>query len=169
MDTLSDLLVLAQISMAFVGFAAIVVVFRERGGEEWSGFQIALISTMIEFGFAALFFSLLPVVLSRLGITGDLAWRGCSVLIGLFLLVYLSRYGRRRQSAAQTESHNLRPGVFRFWLGSTFGVGVAQLGSSVGVLGLPVDGVYLAGVVWMLASGAIAFMVIFEVFGPQSS
>jgi hypothetical protein len=56
---------IAQISIAFVGFAAIVEVVRDRTQTERSQFENMLARTMIEFGFSALLLALLPLLVSR--------------------------------------------------------------------------------------------------------
>ncbi len=61
---------IAEVSIAIVGFSAVVVVFRNRGEQALSRLELRLISFMIERGFAALFLSLLPVLLAHLGLPG---------------------------------------------------------------------------------------------------
>ena len=68
------LLTIAEISLALVGFSAVIVAFRQAGGRTWSQFERLLIRGMIELGFAALFFALVPHILVYLHFPDPWVW-----------------------------------------------------------------------------------------------
>lgn len=72
---------IAQIAIAFVGFAAIVEVVRERTHHERSQFENLLARTMIEFGFSALFLALLPLVALRFFPAVFRAWMTLTLIV----------------------------------------------------------------------------------------
>jgi len=156
----SELLMgIAQISIAFVGFAAIVEVVRERERDR-SQFENLLARTMIEFGFSALFLALLPLLISRfLEPFPNAAWQSLSGVLAAVLTLHLAVYSRRRRRVDQAAF--LMPGVYRAWKYGS-GAVVLALGGGAANLLLP-SGVYLAGLAWLLISGSISFIVIVSV------
>lgn len=158
---MSELLMgVAQISIAFVGFSAIVEVVRERAERERSQFENLLARTMIEFGFSALLLALLPLLISRfMGPFSDSAWRSLAGVLAIVLAVHLWVYARRRRRVNQASF--LMPAVYRAWLAGSAIVILALGGGAMRIL--PPGGVYVVGLAWLLISGSISFIVIVSV------
>lgn len=158
---MSELLMgIAQIAIAFVGFAAIVEVVRERAQRERSQFENLLARTMIEFGFSALFLALLPLLISRFSATfPDIAWRSLTGILAVVLTTHLLVYSRRRRRVNRVSF--LMPQVYRAW---TLGSGAMVLVLGTGAIPiLPPSGIYVVGLAWLLISGSISFIVIVSV------
>jgi hypothetical protein len=85
------LLTLAEVSIAFAGFASIAVHFRRRATGLWTPedafrFQVMIISSL-----SALFFSLFPLALGAYSISESAVWAWSS---GLLLLAFTAAVGR---------------------------------------------------------------------------
>ncbi len=83
-------LTLAEVSIAFAGFASIAVLFRRRAAGRWAPedalrFQIMIISSL-----SALFFSLFPLALGAYSISESAVWAWSS---GLLLLAFAAAVG----------------------------------------------------------------------------
>ncbi len=94
MDVYSFLNTVSQISVAFVGFAAVVTALRSGGGSKLSAYQWLLIKVRIQVGFAVLFFSLGPSILRLSGLSDASVWKYASISLGIFFgrfLLFLSK------------------------------------------------------------------------------
>ena len=153
---------IAQIAIAFVGFSAIVEVFRGRSLSERSQFENMLARTMIEFGFSALFLALAPLIVFRyapMQSTG--LWRAMAAIASTVLAAHYWVYWRRRSKV--TNEAFLMPRVYSAWAFTTW---IVIFGSIAGALGLvPPDAAFVATLVWLLASGSISFVVIVSALG----
>ena len=104
------LLTVAEIAIAFVGFSAVVIAFRESGGQRMSPYQHLQIRVMIEFGFSTLFLAGVPLVLSFLDIAPSLVWRISHGIFGFFLVVYFANYQLRRRPSTRSRH---KPSAFK--------------------------------------------------------
>ena len=130
----------AEVSVAFTGFIGIFLVLATREGrfEPGEGWSIRLI---VVCSIAPAFFSVVPLILGYLGVSGATLWRVSSAVILLSTIVggpYMSRK-LRELPAGQGRSLNLM-----FWLGV-----LAAIACVVNVLGwpwAPSGGLYLVAV-----------------------
>lgn len=108
MDTiaLDYLLKLAAISIAFVGFATIVVTLRRGLGGELAPFHVLLVRIYIETGLVVAVGAVLPSLLNLFGLPITATWRISSAVVGVvapaFLVVYIAR--RRRIDRSRVPS-----------------------------------------------------------------
>jgi hypothetical protein len=70
---------MAEVSVAFAGFASITVLFRGRSAGEWKFADVLRYGAMLRGSLSACFFSLLPVVLLRAGLSETWTWSVASV------------------------------------------------------------------------------------------
>ena len=85
MDYLDSLLTLAEISVAFTGFASIVVIFKRRSSGEWDGIDAFRFRGMLAYSLLAALFSVTPLPLHAIGLPDQLVWAiGSSALGGYF-------------------------------------------------------------------------------------
>ena len=92
---------MAEVSVAFAGFASITVLFRGRSAGEWEFADVLRYGAMLRGSLCACFFSLLPVVLFRAGLSETWTWSLTSVGLLAYgaamsrVFVFLVRVGAR--------------------------------------------------------------------------
>ncbi|HVM72040.1 MAG TPA: hypothetical protein VMT91_09785 [Anaerolineales bacterium] len=94
----------ATISLTFVGFSSIVVVFRQVQGNRLDEIHVFLVRFFIEMGFIITAFSLLPLLLGVWGMPAGLVWRYASAVFAVVHLGYVVILFQRRRNAAGTFS-----------------------------------------------------------------
>jgi len=147
------LLAMAEVSVALLGFSAIVSVFRQRGdwrpdGRFWS---------MVAAGIGTLVFSLLPLPFLFGGVAPTTTWQVCISLLGLYALgfsVFLTT--RFRSDLAATSAPS--PPIFLLLLGGSVFAGAFLLLSVPGYLGEPRFWVFLVGLIWFQVVTAVFFV-----------
>jgi hypothetical protein len=87
----SVLLSLAQLGVAFAGFAAIVVLFGRSDGGRWKGsHRVDRFHGMIVHALVAVFFCVLPLVIDAFTTHADMIWRIASALLGVEIVAHVS-------------------------------------------------------------------------------
>ncbi len=95
------LVAVATISITFVGFSSVVVVFRQTQGNRLDNLHIFLVRFFIEMGLIVTGFSLLPVLLGVLRMPGAGLWRLASAAYAVVHLGYIRvLFLRRRRYTA---------------------------------------------------------------------
>ena len=95
------LLTMAEVSVAFAGFASITVLFRGRNAGEWSTPDRLRYGAMLRGSLCACLFSLFPVVLFQAGVSESWTWSLTSVCLLVYgiamsrVFVFLFRVGAR--------------------------------------------------------------------------
>ena len=90
MEHADTFLTTAEISIAFVGFSAIVVIFRRGGAKPLVEIEAFGVRTMIEIGLSALFLSLLPFIADAYGASDTTLWAICSGTYAFFLPTHVA-------------------------------------------------------------------------------
>ena len=91
------LVAIATISITFVGFSSVVVVFRQTQGNRLDNLHIFLVRFFIEMGLMVTGFSLLPVLLGVLGMPGAELWRLASAAYAIAHISYIRVLFLRRK------------------------------------------------------------------------
>jgi hypothetical protein len=158
------LLTMAELAIAIVAFATIILVFRQSAGSELTHLQVLATRTIVELGLAIAIFSLLPIVLVHAGADASVLWRVSNGTFGAFLIVFWISYAERRRRA--TKAGDPARGI-TFFL-------VVGGGCLVGTF-LLADGVWWGrfsafsfGLFWSLVSDALAFLWSLAVFASPS-
>ena len=95
------LLTMAEVSVAFAGFASITVLFRGRSAGEWTTPDRLRYGAMLRGSLCACLFSLFPVVLFQAGVSESWTWSvtsACLLVYGIAMsrvFVFLFRVGAR--------------------------------------------------------------------------
>jgi len=102
LDNHADLLLtMAEVSVAFAGFASITVLFRGRSAGEWTTPDRLRYGAMLRGSLCACLFSLFPIVLLQAGVSETWTWSLTSVCLLVYgvalsrVFVYLFRVGAR--------------------------------------------------------------------------
>lgn len=161
------LLTLAQVAVAFAGFASVVAVFQVRWTRDETPFDLFRFWVMLAFSLETLLFALLPFLLHFLGLSASAMWRVSSALLALVVVanaVVIRRLIRRR---VPTVVDSLSPALS---VGAqvTYSITVsAQLANIVGVLGGPGFGFYLLGLLLVLFGAGVNFVRLVWVASSQ--
>jgi hypothetical protein len=151
------LLTLAAVSITFVGFTTVAVVFRQAQGADLSEYDIVLLRFFMVTGLIVTIFSLLPPLLGLFGIAASLVWRVSSFALALVLL-WRGIYFIRRQ--VRFERRLL---IYALYVIAV----VAFLGLFINALGLFIElsaGLYALAATCLLVLAIIAFIMALERF-----
>lgn len=151
---------LATLAMTFVGFCAIVLVFRHgmrtKGGKSHRHHS----HLYIELGFTAAAFAMLAPLLAASGIPHPIAWRVSSAIIAVALVAHTVFQLRRFKAS--------NPGRFpkRVWVNLiiTVLVTLGLLANTSGFLMEPGLGPVAIAATWRLVMGVEIFMLTMEEF-----
>ena len=157
----SDLLqTLAEVSIGFAGFASIVVVFQRRDSELWSDEDALRYATMLSSSLASLFFSIIPVALHLCGLTDSWVWRTSSALLAVWLVFVALISGRR--SAETFRATSLNSAILIAFIALSIAALLLQLAN----LRLTSPGLYVFGVLYLLATAGLTFYRLVQVRKP---
>jgi glucan phosphoethanolaminetransferase (alkaline phosphatase superfamily) len=161
------LLTLAEVAVAFAGFASIVAIFQVRWTREDVPFDLFRFWVMLAFSLATLLFALLPFLLHFLGLSDDATWRSCSALLALFVVangVFIGNLVRRRvPTVVSSLTRSLNIGA-----NTTYAVTlISQITNLLGVLGRPGFGLYLLGLLLILVGAGVNFVRLVWVASSQ--
>jgi hydrogenase-4 membrane subunit HyfE len=152
---------LAALSMAFVGFTAIVVVLRQGTGKSLSSLHILFTKLFVELGLMATAFAMLAPTLSLCGISEDLVWRISSAIMLAVLVPWLVTYPMRRLAAAPKVRLPLR-----WYIMTTVGtvVVIALSLNAFGILIHPGPGPLAIATIFVLSYASVAFIGTYSTF-----
>jgi hypothetical protein len=164
------LIVIAEVSVAFAGFAGIVAVFRQRDLEEWALLDAARFRFMVEFSLTTILFALLPFVLHHLGASPTVTWSACSALMaatvaGLFVIAAF------RLRRVRSQGSGFSPALTRIVQTGTLLTVVLLVLNALSIGFTAEFGPYLAALAWLLALSGLNFfrLLLFGVGGSRSS
>lgn len=148
----------AEVAVALAGFSALIVALTNRADSGVDPISRGLVSTLIERSLVAVFFSLLPILLSGLGVTSGNIWFSCSMLLAVYILSLAWRSGTQRRREPEIKDYLNLPAfillmsvgllVIFLQLFHAFGLGIRQ---SVWW--------YLVGLTWLLMSASYMFYI----------
>ncbi len=148
---------IAEVSVAFVGFAAIAIAIRHRS-RSLGNFERLLVAWLVERGLAALAFALLPILLYYItGSSQKILQYGSGLLAVYLLTVFIRVYPvfRNRQTTVPIGPAG------RFLRVAMVGVMIpVQALAGLGVLPFNALGWYLLGVTWLLVMSGATFATI---------
>ena len=166
MEASELLLTLAEVSIAFVGFSALVFALRERRARAWSYVDSMAIRAPILIGLGALFLSLLPLFLGHTPLPEPLIWQLSSGALAITLLSLAAYYHWVRQRVAQTGEIRLRSVPYLMRQSTAIVLVLLQL---LNFLNAPKAWPYLFGVAWLLIFGGLFFLRLFTIFQSTGS
>ena len=147
---------LTEFSVALAGFSGIAIAIAARDGSVSSLTQFRN-QNLLTFSIGAAFGSVLPPLMSHLGLSDASIWACSSGLFAMitFLLVtqpFIARTGLSPSERKMTS--------WPIWIVSIVGTsiaGIAQILNIVGLFGDPGPGPLYAGIVWTLLMATIQF------------
>jgi len=150
------LLTIAELAVAFAGFASVVVLFQHRDPGHWPAAVGIRLRTMIESSLVTLFAALLPFVLHHLGLAGPSLWTICSLALAIGTTAFALRIWRRSREVVASGGLS---GAFSAAMGALTACVVVVLVLSAADVG-PARGFgpYLLGVTWSLVFASLMFL-----------
>lgn len=150
------LLTVAEIAVAFAGFASVVVLFQQGEPARWAPAVVVRLRTMIESSLVTLFAALMPFLLHHGGLADESLWGTASAVLVVAYAAFGARvWGRSRGAVASGE---LSGAFSAAMAGVTLLVGAALLCNAFGVLLQRGIGAYLVGVAWILGFSSLMFL-----------
>jgi len=91
---------LATLSVTFVGFSALVIVFRQTIGGEMSRLEVLITRIFIQLGFMVTASAMLPPLLALFDLPQPMIWRVASLAAAIPSLAFAVTYPGRRRAAS---------------------------------------------------------------------
>jgi hypothetical protein len=151
------LLTLAAISITFVAFSTIAVIFRQAQGAALSEYEIVLLRLYVVSGLEVTVFSLLPPLLGLFSIPPVWVWRVASLAFAI-VLIWRGIYFTRRQS--RFERRRLINVLYAIYAVTIVGLLINTLGIFSEANVAP----YALAATWLLVNAIIAFILAIERF-----
>jgi hypothetical protein len=159
---LTYLYALAALSVSFVGFSTLLIVFRQSVGGRLTSYDTYFVLSFMEAGFIVIAGALLPPLLTFGGLAPGTAWRVASFLTALPILAFVATVPGRRRAATGGPM----PTFIRILLGLQ---GLAGISLVVGALGGPIApgaAPYAGVLTLMLFTSGIAYLLALNVILP---
>ena len=164
------LIVIAEVSVAFAGFAGIVSVFRQRELAAWAPVDANRFRFMVECSLTTTVFALLPFVFHYLGAPATATWSACSGLMAVATaVIFVDGTLRVRRVGFQAPGFSVA--LTRFTQAGTI-LTFMLLSLNALRIGFTAEfGPYLAALAWILAGSGIMFfrLLLAGVGGNQSN
>jgi len=165
MNPTDTLVSLAEISVTFLGFAAIVSVFHSRGGQGWH--PDARFWGMVSMGVGTLTFALLPLPFLAANVGPGATWRWCSVALAAAIgAMFAWGFLTVRRGLASGAPVNLP--AFSFLMVSFAAVASLSLANAAGLLNGPSFWPYLVGILWFQLVTAYVFVRLLFIWLPRA-
>ena len=151
---------LAQLSMAFVGFGAIVATLRQSTGKRLSTFHVFLTRVFIESGLMATAFAMLAPTLGMIWDNEATVWRIASAIILLPLAPWVVAYPFRRKTSSRNAKLPPRVYVmFALGVGAIIAVGLNAF-ALIGISPIPIA----IATIYVLVFASVAFLSTYTAF-----
>jgi hypothetical protein len=157
-DPADVLLTVAEVSIAFAGFASLIAIFGMRSVSATQTFDLLRYWVMLEFSLAALAFSLLPIILVFVGVSESIVWPGLSGLLAVFVIVHnvvLARLFFRGENTVRSAATpgNMVAANLVYAI-----IGISQIGNALGFLERQ-PGWFMFGLFFVLVVAAAHFVL----------
>jgi len=151
---------LANLSLSFVGFSAVVVTLRGALGGKLSDRHLRLVRLYIEGGLLITLLALVPALLNLLHVPDAVTWPlSSAAAASIFSILLVIQFRRRRA---------IEPGRFPLWVVIVYAVStIAVAGLWFNVAGLPYSpnaGPYAMVLTWALCIFGFIFVRTIELF-----
>jgi hypothetical protein len=146
---------LATISVTFVGFSALLLVFRETIGGKMTRYDSYFTLSFMQAGFIVIAGGLLPHLLAFYGMSETLVWRAASAIMVVPILLFVASTPRRRRAATKQPA----PFYVRLLLLLQFLAGVYLLLNAIGWPAPPQLAPFALALTVMLFTTGFAYLI----------
>ncbi len=146
---------LASVSITFVGFSALLLIFRQARGDVMTRYESYFMLSFIMPGFIVTAGALLPSVLAFYGLPTVTVWRACSLIMAIPIFVFVATLPGRRRAATSSPM----PRYVRIL---SFLQVLIALDLAMNAVGTPTTaglGPYASAITGLLFTTAIAYVV----------
>jgi hypothetical protein len=150
---------LATISVTFVGFSALLLVFRQTIGGATTRYDSYFIVAFMQVGFVVAGGCLLPPLLALFGLAESTVWRTSSGVAAIPILMFVATVPRRRRAATGGPA----PVFVRLLLLLQLFMGLYLLANAMRVYFTPTAANYAAVMAGMLFSSGIAYLMALDI------
>jgi hypothetical protein len=150
---------LATISVTFVGFSSLVLVFRQTIGRATTHYDSYFVLAFMQVGFIVAGGCLLPPLLALFGLAESMVWRAASGVASLPILLFVATVPRRRRGAVGEPA----PLFVRLLLLLQLLMGLYLLANAIAVYFAPAAGNYAAVMAGMLFTSGIAYLMALDI------
>jgi hypothetical protein len=151
MDISDALLALAQVAVGLIGFSSVLIALSGEP-RQWSALDKYRITGMLANSISLLLLSLLPFVLSFLGVEDSAVWRSSAGVVALCLFVGMVVNFRAFRRLSDSDRAATRPAL----VGAIYVVGsvalIATSAAALGLLAVPEGGFFLGLFFFLLLS-----------------
>jgi hypothetical protein len=158
----SFLYALATVSITFVGFAALLIVFRQSVGRDLTAYDTYFALSFIQAGFITTTSGLIPPALALFGWAPPVVWRVSSVAFAVAILLFVAAVPGRRRAATRDAV----PTFIRILLAVQTAAALSLLLTAVGVFERPAA-VYGMAATTMLVSTGLAYVLALNRILPE--
>ena len=167
MSAKDELLSIAEIAVALIGFSGLIFVVRARDVTELETRDLSALAMIVSAGSIALAFSLLPLPLSHVGLSEPVFWRISSLLFGVTMVAAAGVFHFVNRRLVKSGHPERTPRLNRTALISAFLMGMLLALSASGAVP-PGPALYLLGLVVCLLL-CLAFVGFILVVARRSS
>src|SRR5215469_4611276 len=89
---------LATIAVTFVGFSALLLVFRQTAGGATTRYDSHFLLAFVQVGFIVAGGSMLPPLLALFGLPEFVVWRASSLVAAIPIMLFVATVPRRRRA-----------------------------------------------------------------------
>jgi hypothetical protein len=150
---------LATISVTFVGFSALLLVFRQTAGGATTRYDSYFLLAFMQVGFIVAGGSMLPPLLALFGLAEGVVWRVSSVVAAVPILLFVATVPRRRRAAVGGPA----PFFVRLLLALQLMMALYLLVNAAGVRVVPSAANYAAMMAGMLFTSGIAYLLALDI------
>ena len=146
---------LATISITFVGFSALLLIFRQTMGGDMTRYDSYFILAFMQVGFIVTGGALLPPLLALYRLPEVMVWRASSTVTAIPILLFVATVPRRRRAATGGAT----PFFVRFLLAVQLLLAVYLLASAASIGVQPGVAHFAAAMAGMLFTSGIAYLL----------
>src|SRR5215469_4057354 len=151
---------LAAVAITFVGFSALLVIFRQARGDALTRYESYFVLSFIQPGLIVTGGALLPSVFALYGLPVAAVWRLSSIVVAVPIVVFVTTLPSRRRAATGRKTLPLYVGA----LGSLdLIIAVYLLVNAAGMAGSNGVGPYAASLTALLLTTVTAYVIALSV------
>lgn len=154
---------LASLSVSFVGFSTLVIIFRQSAGGRLSRYDSYFVLSFMQAGFIVTAGALLPPLFVLYRLSEDTALRVASAIMAIAIAWFVATVPRRRRVATGGPA----PAFIRLSLSLQFGAAVALVLGAVGRPLGPGVAPYASALTLILVTSGLAFLLALQVVLPE--